>query len=94
MELMKLRDVVEASLPQITCPTLVMYSTADPTVTPEGSLMVLDRIASTDKEAVSLTECGHVMTLDTGWQGLAERTYRFFADRLPETAQKDAAEAV
>jgi carboxylesterase len=84
MELFSLRDEVEASLPRITCPALVTYSTADPTVTPEAAQMILDNISSEDKEALSLDECGHVMTLDVGWDTLAERTYDFVMAHVPQ----------
>jgi carboxylesterase len=84
MELFSLRDAVEASLPQITCPVLVTFSTADPTVTIEAAQMILDNIGSKDKEVLSLDECGHVMTLDVGWDTLAERTYDFVMAHVPQ----------
>ena len=84
MQLFDLRDEVEASLPRITCPALIMYSTADPSVSPKAAQMILDNIASTDKEIASLDDCGHVMTLDTGWQEVAKRTYDFVMTHIPE----------
>ncbi len=85
MELFKLRDEVEASLPRITSPALIMFSTADSSVTPKAAQMVMNGIASEDKEVVSLDDCGHVMTLDTGWEEIAQRTYDFIMAHIPET---------
>lgn len=87
MQLFALRDEVESSLPRITCPALIIYSTADSTVTPEAAGMIVDAIASEDKELVRLDECGHVMTVDRGWDQLAERTYQFIMARVPETEE-------
>jgi carboxylesterase len=81
-----LRDEVKASLAQITCPALITYSTSDPTVTVEAAQTILASIASEDKDALNLVECGHVMTLDAGWQTLADRTYHFITARAPELA--------
>jgi carboxylesterase len=83
-QLFKLRDEVEKSLPRITSPALICYSTADSSVTPEGAYMVRDTIGSEDNEVVEMNECGHVMTLDRGWDDLAERTYQFIMARVPE----------
>jgi len=65
---------------------LISYSTADETVTAEGAQQVFETINSTDKELVKMTVCGHVMTVDLGWEELAEKTYRFITTRVPEPA--------
>jgi carboxylesterase len=83
MQVLDLRDEVLASLPRITCPALITYSMADPTVTPAAAQMIVDKISSQEKEVLRLDECGHVMTLDLGWDTLAERTYDFIMARVP-----------
>ena len=50
----------------------------------EAAQMILDNIGSKDKEVLSLDECGHVMTLDVGWDTLAERTYDFIMAHVPQ----------
>ena len=85
LELFRLRDHVQESLPRITCPALIMYSTADSSVTPMAADMVMESIASEDKEVVRMDECGHVMTVDKGWDKLAERTYQFIKAHVPES---------
>lgn len=83
-QLLQLRDEVKASLPRITCPALIIYSTSDSTVTPKAAQQIVDGISSEDKEVLRLDQCGHVMTVDSGWDELAERTYRFIKARVRE----------
>ena len=87
MQLFNLRDEVKESLPRITSPALIVYSLADSSVTPEGARIVVDAIASEDKEVVEMDECGHVMTVDRGWDALAERTYQFIKAHVPESEE-------
>lgn len=89
-QLMKLRDEVAASLSRITCPALITYSTSDATVTPEAAQKILDNIGSQDKEAICLVECGHVMTVDSGWDTLAQATYEFIVARAVEPTSAGA----
>jgi len=84
LETFKLQDEVKASLPQIHCPALITFSLADPTVGPRAAQMIMDGIASKDKEALTLEECGHVMVLDQGWDTLAQRTYDFIVAHAGE----------
>ncbi len=77
MEVFALRDEVVASLPRISCPALVTFSKSDPTVGMEAGQMILDQIASEEKGTLILDECGHVMTVDKGWDTLAQHTYDF-----------------
>lgn len=77
LEVLKLRDEVKASLPNISCPALIAFSKSDPTVSLEAGQTILDQIASEEKESLILDECGHVMTVDKGWDTLAERTVEF-----------------
>jgi carboxylesterase len=84
MQTFDLRNEVEASLPRIHCPALISYSMADPTVGPKAAQMILDGIASADKKALALDECGHVMTVDKGWDTLAQNTYEFIMAQAKE----------
>lgn len=82
-ELLALIDLVKGLLPQVGCPLLIIRSADDPTVTPEGAQFVYDQVSSTDKELVTLQDVGHVLTVDQGWEEVAELTYRFMIDRVP-----------
>lgn len=79
-----LRDEVEESLPRIKCPALITYSGSDPMVGPKAAQIILDNIGSEDVEVQALDECGHAMTVDTGWDTLAQRTYDFIMARAQE----------
>lgn len=83
-ELLNAIPDVKELLPQIHCPLLAIYSLADPTVSPEGAQLIYDQVSSTDKQLVELKECGHVLTVDDGWQTAAEKTYQFVLERLPK----------
>jgi carboxylesterase len=80
---LKLIGEVKRLLPQIICPLLVIYSTEDPLVPPESARFVYDRVGSTDKELVMLHNSGHILTLDSEWELVAEKTHQFIQDHLP-----------
>ena len=82
-ELVKLTREVKRLLPQVTCPLLVIYSTADKTIHPDSAQYTFAHAGSDDKELVTLHSCGHVVTVDGKWETVAEKTYRFVQDRFP-----------
>jgi carboxylesterase len=83
-EFLKLLLRVRRSLPRVTSPLLVIYSTRDPAIHPKSAPKTFERAGSHDKELVIIQNSGHVITVDGEWEGVAERTYRFIADHLPE----------
>jgi carboxylesterase len=82
-ELMKLTRQVRLLLPQVTCPLLVVYSTADQTIHPKSAPFTHERAGSQDKELVTLHHSGHVLTVDGEWETVAEKTHQFLARLLP-----------
>lgn len=75
---------VKDLLGQVTCPILAIYSTSDPTVTPDGVKLIYEKVSSTDKHLIELNECGHVITVDKEWQLVAEKTYQFILNHVSE----------
>lgn len=69
-------DVIDL-LPQITCPLLSIYGRKDATITVEGVHRLYDNVNSLDKELFAVEGAGHVITLDAGWETVAEKTYAF-----------------
>ena len=69
------------SLPQVTCPLLVMHSHNDHTVHPANATEIHDRASSTDKKLVWVDDSYHVITLDVDRQKVYESTYEFIRDR-------------
>lgn len=82
-ELMKLTRQVRRLLPQVVCPLLVVYSTADQTIHPNSAPFTYERVGSRDKELVTLHHSGHVLTVDGEWEAVAEKTHQFLARLLP-----------
>ena len=80
MSLFELQDLVRADLAKVRTPTLVLTSRVDHTVPTENSTIILDRIASPDKQQVWLERSFHVATLDYDADLIAERTLAFMAE--------------
>jgi carboxylesterase len=66
----------------VRCPSLIVYSTADPNIHPDAAQFTYDRIGSADKALVTLHNCGHCITVDAEWKTVAEKTCQFMADRV------------
>jgi esterase/lipase len=75
----KLGAEVIQNLPRVSCPLLIFYSTKDPMVGKKGIQLLYDQVSSTDKDLVILHESGHVVTVDSEWEVVAEKSYQ----RLP-----------
>ncbi|HHH42379.1 MAG TPA: alpha/beta fold hydrolase [Chloroflexi bacterium] len=82
-ELLKLIRRVRRLLPRVTCPLLILHSTRDQAIHPRSARYTYERVGSKDKELVTLHNSGHCITVDTEWEDVAERTYRFIVDHLP-----------
>lgn len=81
--LQHISDVIDL-LPQITCPLLSVFSTDDPVITAEGVHKIYDQVQSQEKELLSVDGAGHVITLDAGWETIAEKSYSFIQAHTPE----------
>lgn len=79
-EVIKFIQPVKQCLPQVTCPVLIIHSTADLTLHPDSARFVYDRVGSTDKKLLTLHNSGHVLTVDSEWEQVAEATYQFILE--------------
>lgn len=70
---------VKRALPQVKCPSLVLYSTADRDIHPDAARFTYEHIGAEDKELVTLHNCGHCITVDAEWKTVAEKTCQFMA---------------
>lgn len=78
--------LVEADLPTVTAPAIVLRSAVDHVVPVRSPLHVLARIRSTDVEDVPLLESYHVATLDYDAQRIVDRSAAFIARLTGEAA--------
>jgi carboxylesterase len=63
-------------------------------VVPKGNAeLVMDRVASTDKELVLLNDSYHVATLDHDAEQIFERTHEFAEAKAPAAHRADDLEA-
>ena len=83
-ETRKLIREVKRLLPRVVNPLLIVHSWLDRNIRPESAQLVYDRVGSTDKELLMLNNSGHVLTVDSEWEQVAERTYEFIQARLPK----------
>ncbi|WP_152655772.1 carboxylesterase [Oceanobacillus sp. CFH 90083] len=63
-EIKQLMKETKANLGKVTCPALIFVSEEDHVVPPDNSQIILDRIASEQKEIITMKESYHVATLD------------------------------
>lgn len=82
-EVLKLVLHVRKLLPRVACPLLIIHSTLDRAIHPRSARMTYARVASPDKELVTLHHSGHCITVDSEWEFVAERTARFVHEHLP-----------
>lgn len=76
-ELIRLQREVKSLLPAVKAPLLVIYSTADDTVKPEGIGLLLKKAGSSEKEVVALQNSGHIITLDQERDVVSNKSYEF-----------------
>jgi carboxylesterase len=76
-EVLRLNRLVRRLLPQVRCPLLVIYSKLDRTIRPQSARYTYERAGAEDKELVALNNSGHCITVDSEWEVVAERTYKF-----------------
>lgn len=86
---MKFIKQVKRCLPEVTCPSRIIYSTADESIHPDSAQFAYDNISTTDKELITLHNSGHVLTVDSEWESVAEETYQFIKKLAPSLAEKN-----
>jgi carboxylesterase len=80
-ELLKLVRRARRLLPRVTCPLLVIQTALDHHVHPRSGGYIMDRVASADKELLTLHNSSHVLTVDAEWENVAQKTYQFIQAR-------------
>ncbi|WP_030371828.1 alpha/beta hydrolase [Streptomyces rimosus] len=76
-------QVVDAELPRVTQPLLVLTSPQDHVVRPADSERILSRVSSTDVRQTLLERSYHVATLDHDAERIFQETYDFIARLAP-----------
>lgn len=76
-ELLHLLRATTACLPQVRCPTLLIYSRSDRTVPPDHGWAIYHRLGSPDKTIHWLVHSGHVIPEDIEREEAFERIERF-----------------
>ncbi|MEW1660676.1 MULTISPECIES: alpha/beta fold hydrolase [unclassified Streptomyces] len=88
--------LVDAELPRVTQPLLVMTSPQDHVVPPADSARILSRVSSADVRHTLLERSYHVATLDHDAERIFADTHAFITrlapQALPETAQEGTAD--
>lgn len=86
--------VVQADLPHVSVPVLLLRSATDHVVHPSNSALILARIGATDVEEVVLTDSYHVATLDNDAQAIFEKAQAFVRRLSGACARVPAAETL
>lgn len=79
--LVKLIRRVDALLPRINTPALIVQSLREHTVRPESASYIADKLASREKRLVWLEKSGHVVTLDIEREQVFQAVGDFFRER-------------
>ncbi|MEU0832113.1 alpha/beta fold hydrolase [Streptomyces sp. NPDC005969] len=80
--------LVDAELPQVTQPLLLLHSPQDHVVPPADSARILSRVSSTDVEEILLEQSYHVATLDHDAERIFDESYSFIGRLAPSVGKK------
>jgi carboxylesterase len=83
--------VVDAELPQVTQPLLLLHSPQDHVVPPADSARILSRVSSTDVTELLLEQSYHVATLDHDADRIFEESYGFIGRLAPSVGKEGTA---
>ncbi|WP_327236988.1 alpha/beta fold hydrolase [Streptomyces sp. NBC_01317] len=84
----RLFRLVDAALPQVTQPLLLLRSPKDHVVPPSDSARVLSRVSSTDVREILLEQSYHVATLDHDAERIFEESHAFIGRLAPTVGKK------
>ncbi|MFF8605125.1 alpha/beta hydrolase [Streptomyces sp. NPDC015346] len=76
--------IVDAELPQVTQPMVVLHSPQDHVVPPADSARILSRVSSTDVKEILLEQSYHVATLDHDAERIFEESWAFIGRLAPD----------
>ncbi|MEV7520851.1 alpha/beta fold hydrolase [Streptomyces sp. NPDC091371] len=91
--LRKFLQLVDAELPQVTQPLLLLHSPQDHVVPPADSARVLARVSSTDVTETLLEQSYHVATLDHDAERIFEGSFAFIGRLAQDMDSREGAEA-
>ncbi|MBT2440460.1 alpha/beta fold hydrolase [Streptomyces sp. ISL-36] len=77
-------QVVDAELPQVTQPIVLLHSPQDHVVPPADSARILSRVSSTDVTEILLEQSYHVATLDHDAERIFEESWAFIGRLAPD----------
>ncbi|MFD5032686.1 alpha/beta hydrolase [Streptomyces sp. NPDC058220] len=80
--------LVDAALPQVTQPLLLLHSPQDHVVPPADSARILGRVSSRDVREVLLEQSYHVATLDHDAERIFEESHAFIGRLAPSVGKK------
>ncbi|MER6912982.1 alpha/beta fold hydrolase [Streptomyces sp. NPDC000594] len=80
--------LVDAELPQVTQPLVLLHSPQDHVVPPVDSARILGRVSSTDVTEILLEQSYHVATLDHDAERIFQESHDFVCRFAPEAAEK------
>lgn len=83
VEFYRMAQRIEADLPKVTVPLLILHSHNDRTIKPISAQILYDRVASTDKRLVWFERSGHEMMLDWEKERVFELTMEFIRAHQP-----------
>lgn len=83
--------LVDAELPQVTQPLVVLHSPQDHVVPPADSARVLSRVSSTDVREILLEQSYHVATLDHDADRIFEESHTFIGRLAPSVGKEGTA---
>ncbi|MFI6941063.1 alpha/beta hydrolase [Streptomyces sp. NPDC050418] len=82
--LRRFAQLVDAELPQVTQPLLLLHSPQDHVVSPADSARILGRVSSSDVTEILLEQSYHVATLDHDADRIFDESHAFVARLAPD----------
>src|SRR5258708_39045157 len=82
---------VRGTISIVTAPALVVHAKEDDVASRKSAEVVLENIGSDDVDFVLLRDSYHIVTRDNEKELVANKTIRFFCDRMGKTANAPAA---
>jgi carboxylesterase len=86
--LRNLFKLVDAALPQVNQPLLLLHSAVDHVVPPADSARILGRVSSADVREVLLEQSYHVATLDYDAERIFQESHTFIGRLAPSVGKK------
>ncbi|MFP3990793.1 alpha/beta fold hydrolase [Streptomyces sp. E11-3] len=86
--LRKFFQLVDAELPQVTQPIVLLHSPQDHVVPPADSARILSRVSSRDVTEILLEQSYHVATLDHDADRIFEESYAFLGRLAPSVGKE------